>query len=148
MAIGLRNVLNRVRHFENSGHIANLRPAAYTVTMKLTCLRPKLLPPKPADRKGWAAPERGDRHQRGYGYEWEKLRLTILQRDCGLCQCPDCLGGRLRLTPANEVHHIVGKAEARQRGWTTAEIDHPSNLQAVNRECHAKLTSKQAHGGG
>ena len=113
--------------------------------MKLKCLRPKLLSAKPTTQTGWSAPERGDRHQRGYGYAWEKLRLTILQRDCGLCQCPDCLGGRLRLTPANEVHHIVGKAEARQRGWTPAEIDHPSNLQAVSRECHARITSKQAH---
>lgn len=118
-----------------------------SATMKLKCLRPKLLQTaKPTS--GWRADsERGDRHQRGYGYAWEKLRIEILRRDHGMCQCPDCQGGRLRVTPANEVHHIVGKAEARLRGWTQAEIDHPSNLQAINRECHARITSKQAHGG-
>lgn len=114
--------------------------------MKLTCLRPKLLQAKPRPASGWRADaERGNRHQRGYGWAWEKLRVEVLRRDCGLCQCPDCLGGKLRVTAANEVHHIVGKAEGQLRGWTQAEIDHPSNLQAVSRECHDKLTSKQAH---
>jgi 5-methylcytosine-specific restriction protein A len=103
---------------------------------------------RPAPATGWKVDaERGNRHQRGYGYEWEKLRVVILRRDHGLCQCPECQGGRLRLTVADQVHHIVGKAEARARGWTPDEIDHPSNLQAINRDCHARITAKQAHGG-
>ena len=129
-----------------SGHCDGVGNCASLSTMKLTCLRPKLLQAKPRPASGWRADaERGDRQQRGYGYAWEKLRIEILRRDCGLCQCPDCQGGRLRVTQANEVHHIVGKAEGQLRGWTAAEIDHPSNLQAINRDCHTKLTSKQAH---
>jgi len=117
--------------------------------MKLTCLRPRLLKRSVPASIGWRPDaERGTAHQRGYGYAWSKLRLVILKRDHGLCQCPECQGGRLRLTPADQVHHIVGKAEARMRGWTSEEIDHPSNLQAVNRDCHARITQKQSRHGG
>ena len=112
--------------------------------MKLTCLRPRLLAKTAQPISGWVSDEqRGNRHERGYGYAWEKLRLTILQRDHGLCQCPECLGGQLRLTLANSVHHIVGKAEARSRGWTPEQIDHPSNLQAVSQRCHERITAAQ-----
>lgn len=141
---------------EGSGIVREFRPTLCSslphrtlARMKLTCLRPRLLQRATPARTGWKADtERGTAHQRGYGYAWSKLRLVILQRDHGLCQCPDCQGGRLRLTPANEVHHIVGKAEARARGWTPDEIDHPSNLQAVNSQCHARITAAQSRGGG
>lgn len=77
---------------------------------------------------------RGSRHERGYGTEWDKLRLLILERDHHLCQCPQCLStSRTRL--ATEVDHITSKA----KGGT----DDPSNLRAVNAECHRRLTMQQ-----
>lgn len=75
------------------------------------------------------------RHKRGYGSSWDKLRLYILYRDKGICQCPDCMGGEKRLTPATEVDHIIPKAQ----GGT----DDESNLRAVNTDCHKKLTALQ-----
>jgi 5-methylcytosine-specific restriction protein A len=84
------------------------------------------------------------RHARGYGTAWDKLRLVILARDKHLCQCPACLGGRKRLTPANEVHHIVSKAEAQRLGWSETQIDAPTNLQAVAHDCHLRLSDQQA----
>ena len=74
---------------------------------------------------GWR--HRTSRHQRGYDYAWERLRLVILARDRYLCQCSDCkASGRVRL--ATQVDHIVPKA----KGGT----DHPSTLQAINHACH------------
>ena len=80
------------------------------------------------------------RHARGYGTRWDKLRVLILQRDKGICHCPDCMGGEKRLKPAREVDHIVSKAEAQKLGWTQEQIDDPSNLRAVNRDCHKKIS--------
>lgn len=73
---------------------------------------------------GW---HRQSRHARGYGTAWDKLRLIVLRRDCGLCQCAECKRiGRLRV--ATEVDHIVPRA----RGGT----DDLENLCAINRDCH------------
>jgi 5-methylcytosine-specific restriction protein A len=72
---------------------------------------------------------------RGYGAKWQRLRDVILRRDNYLCQCPDCLGGDKRLTPATEVDHIIPKA---QGGG-----DHESNLRSVNTDCHKRLTLLQ-----
>lgn len=82
------------------------------------------------------------RHARGYGWEWEKLRARILRRDMHLCHCPDCKGGAPggRLRPADEVDHIVSKAEAKRLGWTQEQVDDPSNLRAVNHDCHQRIT--------
>jgi 5-methylcytosine-specific restriction enzyme A len=82
------------------------------------------------------------RHARGYGSAWDKLRLRILARDSHLCQCPDCLGGKKRLTPASEVHHKVPKADAKRMGWTQAQVDHPDNLQSVAKACHQRMTDE------
>lgn len=83
-------------------------------------------------QSGWPTTSR---HARGYGAEWQKLRVLVLKRDAGLCQCDECQGGKLRITVANEVHHIIPKA----RGGT----DDMSNLQSVNKECHARLTAAE-----
>jgi len=83
-------------------------------------------------RSNWS---RSSRHARGYGAEWDKLRLYVLRRDNGLCQCDRCRGGGLRLTLATEVNHIKPKAE----GGT----DDPSNLQAVSSQCHQRITAEQ-----
>jgi hypothetical protein len=53
------------------------------------------------------------------------------------------MGGDKRLRVADQVHHIVGKTEARGMGWTDEQIDAPSNLMAINRVCHASITGKQ-----
>lgn len=83
------------------------------------------------------------RQARGYGRSWELLRIEILKRDFGLCQCEQCKGGKLRLRPGTEVNHILSKAEAKRRGWTQEQVDDPSNLQAVNPECHKRITAQQ-----
>lgn len=74
------------------------------------------------------------RHKRCYGSAWDKLRLTVLKRDNGLCQCEQCQGGKIRLLPATEAHHIKPRAE----GGT----DDLNNLQAINKECHKRETMK------
>jgi 5-methylcytosine-specific restriction protein A len=87
-------------------------------------------------RRGtFADRQRGNRHERGYGTAWEKLRLQVLQRDCHICQCPDCLGGVKRLRPASEVDHVVPKAQGGR--------DELTNLRAVHPECHRRLTLAQ-----
>jgi len=84
-------------------------------------------------KSGWPTTSR---HERGYGSSWDRLRIAVLKRDNGLCQCSDCQGGKIRLTIANEVDHIVPKA----KGGT----DDMSNLQAINSVCHkAKTASEQ-----
>jgi 5-methylcytosine-specific restriction protein A len=83
------------------------------------------------------------KQSRGYGAAWEKLRLVILRRDNGLCQCDQCKGGELRLTPANEVHHVVGKAIAKRMGWTQAQMDDPGNLAAIAHDCHVRVTIEE-----
>ena len=61
------------------------------------------------------------------------MRIAILNRDCGICQCDDCrANGRVR--PAHEVDHIIPKA----KGGT----DDPSNLRAINHECHKRKSMR------
>lgn len=72
------------------------------------------------------------RHERGYGAAWDRLRRRILRRDLYMCQCPECKG--LGKT-ATEVDHIVPKGE----GGT----DDPTNLRAVNADCHKRITILQ-----
>ena len=72
---------------------------------------------------------------RGYGWEWQKLRLQILRRDNGLCQCDRCKGGAVFTKIATEVDHIIPKS----KGGT----DDPANLQAINKECHKRKTQQE-----
>lgn len=74
---------------------------------------------------------RGNRHQRGYGKEWTKLRLKILKRDNYLCQAHQSKG---QLVSAKEVDHIISKA----KGGT----DDPSNLQSLCVQCHREKTAR------
>jgi 5-methylcytosine-specific restriction protein A len=60
-----------------------------------------------------------------------------LQSPPHLCQCQHCKAeGRIKL--ATHVDHVVSKAKAKAQGWTDAQIDHPSNLQAINADCHER----------
>lgn len=78
---------------------------------------------------------KGNRHERGYGTKWDKLRKKILRRDNFLCQ--PCYNNN-KLTPAEQVDHVVPKA----RGGT----DEHSNLQSICLTCHNKKTAKESHG--
>lgn len=68
-------------------------------------------------------------HERGYGWAWQKLRKTILERDSYLCQ--HCLSQDIATT-ANQVDHIIPKA----KGGT----DDHDNLQALCKPCHDAKT--------
>lgn len=106
-------------------------------------LRPRLATTNPG---GWKPDQvRGNRHERGYGYSWEKTRVRILQRDNGLCQ-PHLRLGKVAL--GDQVDHKVSKADARARGWTNSEIEHDSNLQTICDECHREKTSRESRKGG
>lgn len=78
---------------------------------------------------------KSSRQSRGYGASWDRLRLIVLRRDGGLCQCDQCQGGRLRITRATECHHIRSKAD----GGTDAL----ENLQAINSQCHKRISLEQ-----
>jgi 5-methylcytosine-specific restriction protein A len=82
------------------------------------------------------------RHKRGYGTQWEKIRIQILQRDNYLCHCNLCKGGELRLRAATEVNHKIPKAWFKD-GRAKGDPDHPDNLQAINSECHKRVSMEQ-----
>lgn len=75
---------------------------------------------------------RGNRHDRGYGRAWEKIRKRIFKRDRGLCQ--PCLK-RGYVTAAREVDHIKPK----EQGGS----DNDDNLQSICIPCHRKKTGSE-----
>jgi len=84
-------------------------------------------------KHGWVSDsERGNRHDRGYGTKWDKLRKKILRRDNYLCQ--PCYKEN-KLTSASSVDHITPKAH----GGT----DDRSNLQSICTHCHKLKTAKE-----
>lgn len=99
-----------------------------------------------ASAGGWKPDTlRGNRHQRGYGAKWDRTRERILQRDNGLCQ-PHLERGEIAL--ADQVDHIVSKAEGRARGWTTEQIEDDANLQSICLDCHLEKTARESKRGG
>jgi 5-methylcytosine-specific restriction protein A len=82
------------------------------------------------------------RQSRGYGAAWDKRRLRILKRDCGICQPCKRAG---RLSQGNQVDHIISKAKAATLGWGQTQIDGDTNLQAICEPCH-KLKTKVERG--
>lgn len=86
------------------------------------------------DAIGWRPDrERGNRHARGFGSGWDRKRLVILKRDCGLCQV--CLKAG-RIEKATQVDHIVPRGE----GGTNDE----DNLQSICDDCHATKTAQES----
>ena len=75
------------------------------------------------------------RQDRGYGRQWEKIRVHILNRDSYLC-LPCLREGRT--TPASQVDHIRTKA----LGGT----DDHTNLQSICTACHRAKTAKEGRG--
>ena len=91
----------------------------------------------------WGSLGRLSAEERGYGWSWKKLRLQILKRDGWRCRCDKCKRtGRLLM--AHEVHHVIGKAQWQMDRGTLDGVDDPSNLVAVNRDCHAAITGREA----
>lgn len=94
--------------------------------------------------------ERGSRHQRGYGTDWDKKRKQILARDGYLCQ--ECKRHG-RLTAIGDqpysafVDHIKPKAEAKAEGWSQEQIDDDSNLQSLCKPCHTAKTDQEKNQG-
>ena len=89
---------------------------------------------------------RGTRQQRGYGADWDRRRLRILNAAGGLCQCDECKQAK-RLRSATQVDHIVNKAKWRQLHGSLAGVDADSNLQAINKDCHKAKTAREAAAG-
>lgn len=78
--------------------------------------------------------ERGNRHRRGYGTAWDKLRLQKLA-DQPLCEPCKRVG---RVTAATAVDHIKPKAKGGTDDW--------DNLQSICESCHKAKTSRdQGH---
>ena len=90
----------------------------------------------------FADPTRGNRHERGYGTEWDKRRLRIRRRDNDLCQ--ECLR-QGRITGVGDkpfsafCDHIVPKVD----GGTDAD----ENLQTLCRACHTAKTDREKNRG-
>lgn len=85
--------------------------------------------------KDWVkAPEKSGRG----GRAWRELRLQILERDGWLCQCEACQQRRVPLV-AHEVDHIDNTRDA--NGQLN---DDPTNLRAMNRDCHRAKSQREA----
>lgn len=82
------------------------------------------------------------RQSRGYGAAWDKIRVRILKRDCGLCQPCKAKG---RIAMGNQIDHIVSKAKAAKLGWSQMQIDGETNLQVICEPCH-KVKTKVEQG--
>lgn len=85
----------------------------------------------PENKYGWSE-QRGNRHERGYGAQWDKIRKVVLHRDDSLCQ--ECLRNH-RVTPGTHVDHILSKAKG-----GTDDLD---NLQCLCEACHNDKTLKE-----
>jgi len=79
--------------------------------------------------------ERGDRHARGYGRGWERLRGKALHRDRWLCQLCIKQGKQVNAT---QVDHITPKSHGGK--------DELSNLQCLCVPCHEMKTSRDRTG--
>lgn len=83
---------------------------------------------------GWFRVERdnGNRHERGYGSDWEKLRQKVFERDEYLC----CLCSQQGMdVPAITVDHIIPKSRNGS--------DDMSNLQSLCEDHHKNKTAME-----
>lgn len=89
----------------------------------------------------WRDDRRGSRQERGYGAQWDRLRLKILKRDGYVCRCAECKRSGV-IREATEVDHIVSKAQWQIDRGTLTGVDGESNLQAINHDCHVHKTQE------
>ena len=111
--------------------MASVKTLAWQISMVCT----DAAKPLPA-AAGRTDPGRAGTTARGYGWQWQRLRLEILQRDSWQCQACKRAG---RLTPAREVDHVLNKAA----GGTDA----PDNLAAICTPCHSLKTAEEIRAG-
>lgn len=78
----------------------------------------------------------GTRQERGYGADWQRIRKSVIARDCALCQ-PCMRQGRV--TPFEEVDHIIPIS---QGGENSVE-----NAECICRACHNRKTAREAAAG-
>ncbi len=91
-------------------------------------LRPASAAPKAIKRRGnWQ--HDGSTTERGYGWQWQKLRRVILARDP---LCVPCLAAG-HITASAEVDHIKSKADGGS--------DEPDNLRGICTACHRAKTA-------
>lgn len=105
-----------------------------TLPARVALLSADIAKPLPA-AVGRTDPARAGTTARGYGWQWQKLRLRILQRDGYRCQLCKLAG---RITPARDVDHILNRAS----GGT----DDPGNLQSLCKPCHDQKTEAEHPG--
>ena len=87
----------------------------------------------------FADPERGSRHERGYGSAWDRIRPRILLRDGGLCQ--SCLSkGRVNECASKKYGAFVDHKVPKFEGGT----DDDDNLQTLCRSCHIEKTQSES----
>jgi 5-methylcytosine-specific restriction protein A len=80
------------------------------------------------------------RQSRGYGADWEKVRLVVIERAKGLCEKCAAEG---KVAQGRDVDHIVSKAKAKAMRWSKAKTDHPSNLQYLCGPCHKRKSAEE-----
>ena len=120
---------------------------------------------EPENKTNWTAHQvkAGNRHQRGYGADWSKLRarainrnrmkyLSIFESDQDNYQIesfPNVEGKPLQgfcvesfknniIRVGTHVDHIISKANG--------GLDEIENLQVLSKEIHARKTAKERHG--
>lgn len=79
--------------------------------------------------------QRGTTAQRGYGADWQRLRLAFLAQH-PLCECDDCGAGTKRVRAAQVVDHIIPISE--RPDLRLAE----TNLRAMAKSCHDARTAR------
>lgn len=90
----------------------------------------------------FADPNRGTRHERGYGSKWDKIRERIIKRDNGLCQ--ECLRqGRLTQVGHKKFSYYCDHIIPKEEGGT----DDDDNLQSLCRSCHTAKTDREKNRG-
>ena len=92
--------------------------------------------PHPRNWKGKQDWDKERSHRTLTGRPWRRKREHILARDGYMCQCEKCKGMKL---VAHEVDHIKPLSQ----GGT----DDDTNLRAMNRDCHAEKSKREANPG-
>jgi len=93
------------------------------------------------DKPAWQG-NQGSRHARGYGRDWDKRRIRILQRDYYLCQ--QCKReGRVTPLGVKPRDHAVDHIKPKAKGGD----DSDTNLQSLCAPCHDAKSLREAQEG-